>query len=518
MKKNSVILLLMVSSMLLLLAFQVLWVMNSYENAFYNFRRDTNLLFRNTVMNMRLNSFVNNMVELKADSVTTKEAGIQETVSSRVMIYEFDTLKIRKRSPGKTVNQKNLQVFIESNGKKKQLDASQLRIPRDTLKTWLHEPTYIVKLASDSISLDSLRKHYRAALLQSKVDAQFEVRHADPDPRFEMRGRDPIRDLAMDDERPIGFQGEIQKPKLMLSIYSDTIHSDPVRYSPFQLYVAQIFDVRRIILREIAPQILFSIFLLCMISAAFITMYRNLRSQQKLMEIKNDFISNVTHELKTPVATVSVALEALKNFNALESPERTAEYLDIAQNELKRLTLMTDKILKTSVFETRGVDLKFDVVELDKLAEQVISSLRLLLERRKMQVDYHKTGVDFTLQGAEEHLTNVLYNLVDNAVKYSPDGSAIDVTLKEDELTITLTVQDKGMGIPKEYHDKIFEKFFRVPSGDLHNIKGYGLGLSYVAGVVRSHHGEIDLESEPGNGSKFIVTLPKKHVDKSTLR
>jgi signal transduction histidine kinase len=206
-------------------------------------------------------------------------------------------------------------------------------------------------------------------------------------------------------------------------------------------------------------------------------------------------------------------LEALKNFNALDNPARTAEYLEIAQHELRRLTLMTDKILKTSVFETRGVDLEFDDVEFDMITEQVISSLKLLLERRKMQLHYHKIGTDFNLHGAEEHLTNVLYNLVDNAVKYSADGSSINIRLQEQGSVITLTVEDNGLGIAKEYHGKIFEKFFRVPSGDLHNIKGYGLGLSYVAGVIRNHNGKISLESEPGSGSKFIVTLPKKHVD-----
>lgn len=510
MKKNSVILLLMITSMILLLAFQVVWVVNSYENAFYNFRRDTNLLFKNTVTNMRLNTLINNMVELKADSTDTTER--QDAVSSRVKIYEFDTLKIDKHGPGRTESRKKVQIFVESNGRKRQFDAAQIGIPKDTMKTWLHEPTYIVKLEADSIPLDSLKKHYQAALTQAKIDAKFQVSHVSPDPRFDVAIRGPMHDFMIDDEKDVALSGEPQKRKLTFTIYADTIHSDPVRYSPFRLYQAKIFDIRGIILKEITPQILFSVFLLCMIGAAFIIMYRNLRSQQKLMDIKNDFISNVTHELKTPVATVSVALEALKNFNALDNPARTAEYLEIAQNELKRLTLMTDKILKTSVFETKGVDLKFDNVEFDRITEQVISSLKLLLERRKMQLHYNKTGNDFNLSGAEEHLTNVLYNLVDNAIKYSPDGSSINISLQEEESFITLIVEDKGIGIAKEYHDKIFEKFFRVPSGDLHNIKGYGLGLSYVAGVIRNHDGKIDLESDPGNGSKFIVTLPKKHV------
>jgi two-component system phosphate regulon sensor histidine kinase PhoR len=237
-------------------------------------------------------------------------------------------------------------------------------------------------------------------------------------------------------------------------------------------------------------------------------MYKNLRAQQKLMQIKNDFISNVTHELKTPVATVSVALEALKNFNALDDPKRTSEYLDIAQNELNRLTLMTDKILKTSVFEDKGVELKIEVVDLDVIISQVLASMKLVFEKRNTILNYSKTGTSFSLGGSREHLTNILYNLVDNGLKYSPEKSVLDIRLTNAGGKMQLVVRDEGIGISREYQKKIFEKFFRVPSGDVHNIKGYGLGLSYVASVVKSHGGEIFVESEPGKGSAFTIILP----------
>ena len=141
-------------------------------------------------------------------------------------------------------------------------------------------------------------------------------------------------------------------------VYSDSIITEPARFiGPFNSYVAVFPDMKGVLLKEIAPQILFSALLTVIVLTSFIVIYRSLRSQQRLNDLKNDFISNVTHELKTPVATVSVALEALKDFHALDDPERTKEYLGIAQNELSRLSLMTDKILKASAFETQGVDL-----------------------------------------------------------------------------------------------------------------------------------------------------------------
>jgi signal transduction histidine kinase len=227
------------------------------------------------------------------------------------------------------------------------------------------------------------------------------------------------------------------------------------------------------------------------------------------MELKNDFISNVTHELKTPVATVSVALEALKNFHALNDPRLTNEYLDIARNELNRLTLMTDKILKAAVFENKGITIQKEAVDLHKTVAQILDSMRLIFEKRQAVVSFNPAGENFTLEGEHAHITNVIYNLLDNALKYSLKQPVITIGLKETSEELILSVQDEGLGIPDEYRKKIFEKFFRVPTGDIHNIKGYGLGLSYVAGVVKAHKGSIDVRSESGKGSIFIIHWPK---------
>ncbi|HET9054114.1 MAG TPA: HAMP domain-containing sensor histidine kinase, partial [Cyclobacteriaceae bacterium] len=242
---------------------------------------------------------------------------------------------------------------------------------------------------------------------------------------------------------------------------------------------------------------------------AFVILYRNVRAQQRLMELKNDFISNVTHELKTPVATVSVALEALKNFHALNDPKLTNEYLDIARNELNRLTLMTDKILKAAVFENKGITIQKETVDLHQTVARILDSMRLIVEKRQATVSFQAEGENFSVTGEAAHITNVIYNLLDNALKYSPDKPVITIALKETPATVVLSIQDEGLGISNEYKKKIFEKFFRIPTGDIHNIKGYGLGLSYVAGVVKAHGGSIDVQSEPGKGSTFIIHWPR---------
>jgi two-component system, OmpR family, phosphate regulon sensor histidine kinase PhoR len=137
--------------------------------------------------------------------------------------------------------------------------------------------------------------------------------------------------------------------------------------------------------------------------------------------------------------------------------------------------------------------------------------MKLVFEKKRTQLRAKKSGSDFSLFGSHEHLTNVFYNLVDNALKYSCDGSRLEIIMETLEEEIIIKVIDSGLGIPKEYQKRIFEKFFRVPSGDVHNTKGYGLGLSYVASVIKRHGGEITVDSEPGNGSSFIIKLPKGH-------
>jgi two-component system phosphate regulon sensor histidine kinase PhoR len=254
--------------------------------------------------------------------------------------------------------------------------------------------------------------------------------------------------------------------------------------------------------------ILFSLFLVGVTVLSFVLLYRNLLRQRKLTEIKNEFISNITHELKTPIATVGVAIEALRNFNAINDPQRTQEYLDISQNELLRLSLLVDKVLKLSMFEKKEIELKYELVDLKGVVDEVVSSMKLQIEKYNASVSVSADG-DTHLQGDRLHLLSVVFNLLDNALKYGNSNTAVKFELKEKENEVELTVADNGIGISPEYQDRIFEKFFRVPLGNTHNTKGYGLGLSYVSHVVQRHKGKIEVESQPGIGSKFIITLPK---------
>lgn len=262
------------------------------------------------------------------------------------------------------------------------------------------------------------------------------------------------------------------------------------------------------ILRKMSPIILLSVLLVGLTVLSFVLLFRNLIRQNRLAKLKNDFISNITHELKTPIATVSVAIEAMKNFNVLEDRKRTREYLDISTNELQRLSLLVDKVLRLSMFEKKEIQFKKESFDLRQLAVEVMDSMKVQFEQQRARTTIEYTGDNFTIEADRRHLASVMYNLLDNALKYSPSDAVIHVEVADRSTFLEFKVSDNGIGIPEEYKDKIFEQFFRVPSGDRHNIKGYGLGLSYVSHIVRSHQGFIEVQTQVGKGSTFIIKLP----------
>ena len=486
--KNVLALALMISSIALLLVLQLFWLRNSYERAFYGLRRDSNFIFRSTLYSMRDSLYQGNIRPAWTDTL------------NKINARDIKSINVIKGRPldssAFVAKSSTVQIFVTDPAGNKDSIINALRPMTRQLHQVIEEgqKSFFIRLAPDTVSLDTLRLYMNSALQKADIPVNFVVRHqvTAPEKFHAFRGR------------PDNESDEAET-----HVYHDTIQLESLKFNPVSRYHASIFPIRSFILKQIAPQILFSLLLTLITIVAFIILYRNLRAQQRLMELKNDFISNVTHELKTPVATVSVALEALKNFHALNDPKLTKEYLDIAQNELNRLTLMTDKILKASVFESKGITVNKESVDLKKVITQILDSMRLIFEKRQAQVALHTEGEHFCVTGENAHITNVIYNLLDNALKYSPHQPMIDIVIRETSDEVILSVKDEGLGIADEYRKKIFEKFFRVPTGDIHNIKGYGLGLSYVAGVVKAHAGSIDVQSESGKGSTFIIHWPK---------
>jgi two-component system phosphate regulon sensor histidine kinase PhoR len=481
---------LMASSIALMVVLQGLWLRSSYEKAYLDFRRETNYIFRNTLFAMR-----DSMIAKRIQPI----GSISDTATVAVGGHFPDIADTMLNPKMKVLGRTDLQIIVTSDA------------PPDSIKDYMSplsakiqrtpgRHNYFIRFGQDTLNLDSIADRYTIALSKAGIAVPFQVKFA--------ANRRPS--LFPMDDRLGGRKNDDEDNGYRRSRFlRDTLVSDYVHVNPTDRYSASFPNISRLLLGQITPQILFSVFLTGMTCLAFFVMYRSMRAQRQLVQLKNDFISNITHELKTPVATVSVALEAVRNFQAKNNPQLTAEYLDIAQSELNRLSGMTDKIMENSILESEGAQLPRAAFDFDEMLQQVLASMKPVFERRSATVQYIKDGTDFILDGVAVNLSYMVYNFLDNALKYSPQKPNIEVTLKKNGGSLVLTVRDEGVGIDPGYQKKIFEKFFRVPTGNVHNTKGYGLGLSYVANVVKSHRGNIEVESEPGKGSTFKVTLPR---------
>ncbi|MEQ9426266.1 MAG: HAMP domain-containing sensor histidine kinase [Cyclobacteriaceae bacterium] len=251
-----------------------------------------------------------------------------------------------------------------------------------------------------------------------------------------------------------------------------------------------------------------SIILLLVIIFCFAYAILTIIRQKKLSEIKNDFINNMTHEFKTPIATVSLACEALQDSDLTTSQKMTEKYLKIIGDENKRLGLQVEKVLQMATLEKEDSKLKIDKVNVHEIIDNALANINLQVEKRGGSVMKDLKAEYQTVEADEMHLTNIIYNLLDNANKYSPDIPTITISTESAAKGIFINIIDKGIGMSKDALNKIFDRFYRVPTGNLHNVKGFGLGLAYVKSMVEAHGGSIRVKSEPQKGSNFEIFLP----------
>lgn len=256
----------------------------------------------------------------------------------------------------------------------------------------------------------------------------------------------------------------------------------------------------------IIPTAAFTLLLFVVFAVTIISLIR----QKKLEELRNDFVNNMTHELKTPVSTIMVAGQMLGGDQTDVSPERREKWINSILAEGHRLELLIDKVLQMSFFDRDKVKLKPKEIDMEELLLNVTNTFSLKVESIGGEIEVDLGAEQATVEGDEMHLTNIIFNLLDNAVKYRSKERApiLTVGTDSDDRSVRVFIQDNGIGMKREHAKKIFDRFYRVPTGNRHDVKGYGLGLAYVQHIVALHHGKIAVESELGKGTKFIITLP----------
>ena len=274
----------------------------------------------------------------------------------------------------------------------------------------------------------------------------------------------------------------------------------------YELYV-NFSEKEKLVLNSILGMAILSLVFTAVIVLAYSSAISQIYKQRQISQIKSDFINNMTHEFKTPIATINLALDSLKNPKVKDNREFLDRYLGMIRDENRRMNAQVENVLRISKLEKNELDLPKERLDLQDIVEDAISHVSLIVEDRGGYINTHYGALKSTVLANESHLSNVIVNILDNAVKYSEEAPKIDVYSENVKNSIILKIRDQGMGMSKPVQKKIFEKFYREHTGDIHNVKGHGLGLAYVKRILDDHDAEIYVESEKGKGSTFIIKL-----------
>jgi two-component system phosphate regulon sensor histidine kinase PhoR len=490
--KNRPYLLLMVLSILVLILLQVFYLNAVYKENKSSLQQETSLLFATTITGM-----VDSLVWKRASSDGIPLIPVLDSLidhSRRGVVFRsFD------QQFTNDVNDENfhIQVIVDSLGSIK-TDSSKNRV---------------IRIVSRDVNLqaDSIRRIVRPIILKSDSFPKrqtFEFNF-----NKELFGTEEVVEVFNQRLQNQGYDliAGMKKfspgEKDTLPQNNHALYLEEVNIPFGTSFQAYFEDYRKFLWMKMLPPLIFGILVLALISLSFILLYRNIIRQQRLNMLKNDLISNITHELKTPIATVGVVLEALENFGADQQTETRQEYIQIAKRELKRLNKMSESILSSAASGQK--DSPKTRIEFDKILEEQLLSFKPIMKSKGFLFDYKKDKDDYHFRGNQESLAMMIFNLLDNAVKYSQKTKVISVRLLGYQSQIQLEVQDQGIGIPEKYQKEVFEKFVRVPQQDTHDVKGYGLGLAQVYGAVKQHNGKISIKSEIDKGTLFTIQLPK---------
>ena len=336
--------------------------------------------------------------------------------------------------------------------------------------------------------------------------------------------REELRDKGVSAKLKFGVFDARQSPEMVpesSQAYDEELSKSPFRVQLFPWefennpYFLKVHfpHQRRYLLQTMWLMLMVSAVLILTIMFAFSYTITTIFRQKKISEIKNDFINNMTHELKTPISTISLACEALSDPVMRSSEKRMKNFVRMISDENKRLGVLVENVLRSAILDRGEMDLNVDRINLHELAQNVIKNIAIQVNKKGGSIKTDLQAVNPVIMGDRIHLTNVIYNMLDNAIKYSPDSPLVKVSTKDHRNGMLISFSDKGIGVSKENQKKIFDKLYRVPTGDIHDVKGFGLGLSYVKVIVEKHHGEIWVESELNKGSTFNIYLPANHEE-----
>ena len=298
------------------------------------------------------------------------------------------------------------------------------------------------------------------------------------------------------------------------TIFSDEFLIDDI-FNERKIFSLYIMNLEKSIIRSFSSIFLISISLITIIIGTFFYSIKIINNQKKITQIKSDFINNMTHELKTPIATIGLACEALKDKDIELNKPMKDKFLSTITNENERLGKLVETVLQNTISDKGTPELKLEIFNIEEIIEKAMKSIQLSFDKKEGSIETDFMALNKIVEADKLHITNVIYNLLDNSLKYSENKPLVKISTRDVIGGLVIRIKDNGIGIAKDNQEKIFEKLFRVPTGNIHNVKGFGLGLSYVKSIMELHQGSIKVESKLGYGSTFLISLKASKIIES---
>ena len=518
-KRNFILIVVLMSvSLIGIVAVQVYWVKDSIRNKQQQFENNVKIALAKTsesIKEKEYKEFVQNNKKFFENDKFRTAAEIKN-----YLFQQIDTLSKQKFTFGATVLEENFKIPVDF------VNHDSIVIKRFSGK----EDTYFSKVITStnkdfksflSENSFSTLKNY-SELNRQQMEYMFN-QSKQILPIYERINRRQLNDILEKEliKRNIsqefkfglyedGLATPIKSGYFKVDLDNDYYYpllEDEKGNSKYKLYISFPNETTNLI-SEMVKILILSLLFIGIIIAAFSTSLYQIFRQKKISEIKTDFINNMTHEFKTPIATINLALDAIKNPKIINDEEKVKRYVRMIREENKRMHGQVENVLRISKLEKKQIDLSKEAVDAQEIVEEAIDHIQLLISDKKGSVKLHLKAISTEVLGNQFHLTNVVVNILENAIKYSEGAPKIDVFTESTNKFFIFKIKDEGIGMSKNAQKYVFDKFYREHKGNIHNVKGHGLGLAYVKEIINNHHGTVYVESEKEKGSVFTVKLP----------
>ncbi|RZL68735.1 MAG: HAMP domain-containing histidine kinase [Pedobacter sp.] len=500
MRKNANLLIIICFvAMSALLALQAYWIVKYYRLTKTNFEKEVNLAFEDGIkkeLSLRCDTvqkiIENKILDSSAFQITAK---LDEKEKKYVYTLSATGNTKDKFSSSFTLNKMNKP--IKSGDKEvKNFIAKKIALMMRTEDLETHTIYYRTQSLGTFMSEEVEKHQFDTTRLRKAFNIYLKQRNIDVPYSFLIRKEDSTTNKS-------GFKASLLKKYPIITKSFSTY-----RYTDDQAYVRAMFrDPFSYILSGMGLIFFASLGLVILLSASMIFILKSLFREKRLSAIKNDFISNITHEFKTPIATVTLAVEALSNSAVINDKEKSKRYIEHAKTEIERLNLLVDKVMNLAIYEDGHSEINKENINIDDVINDLIR-LHQLTENKKVVINYENKSGHIYIHADKTQFQHAVNNILDNAIKYSKDDALIEISISEKDDFLILTLKDNGIGIADREIPLVFDKFYRVGTGNNHLVKGYGLGLNYVKQIMEQHSGWCSIESKPGYGTTLILGWP----------